>query len=312
MRRRAIWRALIDCIHVRLYDMGMKHRQKPQWAHILIVILFMFVIMLWLLPHAEKTSASSGRNTLSHVRTVNIARICSVLSDYVAEQGVSLQVTYQLYDLTDGSVCQYREDTEMVAASVYKLPLAMLYYDMMASGTISSSDLIYYPEDAYEAGGPIADSAVVGSEIELASLLEAMIVSSDNTAAHILFINLGGYRAFREQAMKYTNLSETLLVRDDNVLTAAYMSDVLVYLYDHQTRYLELFEDLREAEPTTYLNHVNHLSTAQKYGDYQAAQNASGIVEEGYPYAISIFTTLGTQGPDFIGQFNAEVMSLLN
>jgi len=62
---------------------------------------------------------------------------------------------------------------------------------------------------------------------------------------------------------------------------------------------------MKNAMPNNYLDLRINTHAAQKYGSFDYAENVAGFVEEvNIPYSIAIFTTLGTNGVNVIGDIN--------
>lgn len=232
--------------------------------------------------------------------------LSNTINNYLNEQGIDQsKISIYVHSLTSNETYTLNPDTDFFAASVYKLPLAMIYYEKAYNGQIDLSDSLQYLEKHYEAGGPIPNTYKVNSWIPISTLLQHMIVDSDNTAAHILFENLGGWLSYRELSAAYSQHElNASFYTYDNILTARYMNDVLDYLYEHQDIFSTLINDLYNAMPNSYLNLKTPSLVAQKYGDYGTAQNASGLMLEGHPYSIVLFTDLGSKGKEVIGEIN--------
>lgn len=199
----------------------------------------------------------------------------------------------------------YNVTTNFSAASIYKIPLAMIYYELIDEKQYSLSDALLYQEHHYEAGGPIGDSYMVNSYINLQSLLEYMIIYSDNTAAHILFENLGGWIEFKKLITKYSDMAYT----DDfysyeNVFKANYLNDLLNYLYKNKTKFQALISNMQIPTGYDYLSQYVDCTISQKYGYYDTAVNSIGIVYSKIPYSIVILTSLGENGSKHIGKIN--------
>lgn len=228
------------------------------------------------------------------------------INDYLTQQNIPLdQISIYVKDLCGEEEVQWRTQTYMIAASIYKLPLAMLYYDELAKGTFQLNDTILYEAYCYEAGGPIADQIEPGSLLTIETLLHDMILYSDNTAGHILFEHMGGWIAFKQACVKYSNMEyEDVFFSGDNVLNTQYVMDTLCYLYEHRDRYEMLLTDMKQALPNDYLNRNLPSKTAQKYGYYENALHSAGIVEAPHPYAIVIFTQLGLDARAYLGDLN--------
>ncbi len=232
--------------------------------------------------------------------------LSDVIVNYLNKQDIDQnKIAIYVQSLTSDESYILNPDTDFFAASVYKLPLAMIYYENAYKGKIDLSDSLQYLENHYKEGGPVAKDFKINSWIPISTLLHHMIVNSDNTAAHILFENLGGWLNYRELSAAYSQHElNASFYTYDNILTARYMNDVLSYLYEHQNIFSSLINDLYNAMPNSYLNLKIPLLTAQKYGDYGNAQNASGLVLDGEPYSIVIFTDLGSKGKEVIGEIN--------
>ncbi len=236
------------------------------------------------------------------------------ISDYLAENGFSASsVQYCIEDLT--SHRRYEKDAQMnvTAASIYKLPLAMVYYEKIAAGELSEATCFTYEASHYEQGGSIPLRYQVGDQIPLRELLTALILESDNTAGHILFENLGGWTAYKQVISKYSDTpQEAIFFSLNNVTNAAYTADVLAYLYAHEQSFSQLLSDLKQASPGEYLRYVIDEETAQKYGLLGDYRNAAGIVYGEHPYSVAIFTSLGESGSRVIGEINAICYAYFN
>ncbi len=199
------------------------------------------------------------------------------------------------------------------AASTYKLPLAMLYYDEINANNLSLEDLYILEEQHFEEGGPLLEYYGPGDYIDLQTLLSDMIQFSDNTAAHLLYQSYGGWNTYRNDALRYTDKEvDDSFFEPENYFTTQYTNDLLVYLYQFQDNYELLLNDMANSFPTEYLNETMPYSTYQKHGNYDIYYSAIGLVLDENPYTISIFTTLGYNGKTHIGQINQLVHEYLN
>ncbi len=245
------------------------------------------------------------------------ADLASILDNYFAETGVDTSALgIAIYDFESGGSYAWNDMTYFTAASTYKLPLAMIYYEMVANGECALSDELVYEAYQYEEGGTICYDYSPGSSISIEELLHCMIVDSDNTAAHILFENLGGWVAFKEAISKYSDVAidenDSVYYSFDNVFTPAFMEDVLDYLYAHKDNFSTLLDDMLQSEPDDYLNMNIGDKMAQKYGQYEEAENAIGISMSGHPYSIAVYTSLGYTGRLLIGELNAMIWDYFN
>ena len=218
---------------------------------------------------------------------------------YFQENGIDHEkVAYCITDLEHNIKYSMNEKDEFIAASIYKLPLAMLYYDKVNEGEYTLDSTFTYSGYMHEDAGVISSDYGIGSQVPLSDLLNDLIIYSDNDAGHILYENLGGWKEYKEAMTKYTNSISENYYTMDNVTTANTMNDVVTYLYDHKEDYKGLIKNMEEAEPGEYLDRDTQLSMPQKYGMYDSALNSVGFVECNTSYSIVVLTSLGDKGAD--------------
>lgn len=221
--------------------------------------------------------------------------------------------SYLIIDLVSGDRYRHNHRREFIGASMYKLPMAMLYYDAIARGEFALSQPLLYEDWMTETGGPVEEFFLPGEQIELEYLLEVLIVASDNTAGHMLYWHYGGWEAMRQAGLKYTDRpSAPNYYAVENYLTANYMADVLVYLYHHRADYRQLLQFMSQGFAEDYLNSVMAHSTYQKTAFYDGMLGAAGLVLRDHPYAIVVFTELDWLGNEFIGRMNQLAYDYFN
>lgn len=224
---------------------------------------------------------------------------------YFQENGIDHEkVAYCITDLEHNIKYSMNEKDEFIAASIYKLPLAMLYYDKVNEGEYTLDSTFTYSGYMHEDAGVISSDYGIGSQVPLSDLLNDLIIYSDNDAGHILYENLGGWKEYKEAMTKYTDSISENYYTMDNVTTANTMNDVVTYLYDHKEDYKGLIKNMEEAEPGEYLDRDTQLSMPQKYGMYDSALNSVGFVECNTPYSIVVLTDLGDKGADVMANIN--------
>ena len=224
---------------------------------------------------------------------------------YFQENGIDHEkVAYCITDLEHNIKYSMNEKDEFIAASIYKLPLAMLYYDKVNEGEYTLDSTFTYSGYMHEDAGVISSDYGIGSQVPLSDLLNDLIIYSDNDAGHILYENLGGWKEYKEAMTKYTNSISENYYTMDNVTTANTMNDVVTYLYDHKEDYKGLIKNMEEAEPGEYLDRDTQLSMPQKYGMYDSALNSVGFVECNTSYSIVVLTSLGDKGADVMANIN--------
>lgn len=224
---------------------------------------------------------------------------------YFQENGIDHEkVAYCITDLEHNIKYSMNEKDEFIAASIYKLPLAMLYYDKVNEGEYTLDSTFTYSGYMHEDAGVISSDYGIGSQVPLSDLLNDLIIYSDNDAGHILYENLGGWKEYKEAMTKYTDSISENYYTMDNVTTANTMIDVVTYLYDHKEDYKGLIKNMEEAEPGEYLDRDTQLSMPQKYGMYDSALNSVGFVECNTSYSIVVLTSLGDKGADVMANIN--------
>ena len=224
---------------------------------------------------------------------------------YFQENGIDHEkVAYCITDLEHNIKYSMNEKDEFIAANIYKLPLAMLYYDKVNEGEYTLDSTFTYSGYMHEDAGVISSDYGIGSQVPLSDLLNDLIIYSDNDAGHILYENLGGWKEYKEAMTKYTDSISENYYTMDNVTTANTMNDVVTYLYDHKEDYKGLIKNMEEAEPGEYLDRDTQLSMPQKYGMYDSALNSVGFVECNTSYSIVVLTSLGDKGADVMANIN--------
>lgn len=224
---------------------------------------------------------------------------------YFQENGIDHEkVAYCITDLEHNIKYSMNEKDEFIAASIYKLPLAMLYYDKVNEGEYTLDSTFTYSGYMHEDAGVISSDYGIGSQVPLSDLLNDLIIYSDNDAGHILYENLGGWKEYKETMTKYTDTISENYYTMDNVTTANTMNDVVTYLYDYKEDYKGLIKNMEEAEPGEYLDRDTQLSMPQKYGMYDSALNSVGFVECNTSYSIVVLTSLGDKGADVMANIN--------
>ena len=213
------------------------------------------------------------------------------------------------YNLEEKKYYFYNENTYFTAASTIKVPVAMLYYDKVAEGTLSLSDTLIYGSDDYEAGGgSTAANYSVGERVPLSYLLEQTIVNSDNTALNILMGNLG-YRKCKEELTQYSDVELPEDFYTSNIANVSYYYDVLQHLYENSDKYAELIEYMKKSSGGIYLKaNLPQYDVAHKYGSYEGYVHDYGVIYGENTYLVGVFTNGVTNASDLIARIGQEVV----
>lgn len=301
-----------------VYNDGMENKNKIKIIVGLVIIVALCCSLIPIMNNyasEQATVVKSDKKTKkvkkrkNKVKQVSVRERDESLDDeiqaYLQSEDIDMEdIAYTICDQDNGEVYSYNEDVEFTAASTYKLPLAMLYYDKIREGTLSLESTYCYRANMYEENSVLVGKYAVNTQIPLSDILEDLIVYSDNVAGHILFEYLGGWEKFKEDTLEYTeSLSENYLTKD-NVMTAHQMSDILNHLYQNKENYSDLIENMKKSKVNDYLDSEIQVGMPQKYGALNAYCNAAGFVEATYPYTIVVYTKLGDDGVRIMGHIN--------
>lgn len=301
----------------------MKNRLVQICNALLMMSLSMVVILTSVVAF---TDAFHHRNLLNDVETESEPVIDSIpepdvqpirlrdteleneLNAYIEKHQLNTyDIAFRIEDMENNEVYAYNTETDFFAASVYKLPLAMLYYDMLESGEVTPDTSYYFSEFMLEDYGILCSEYLPGMYVPLEKLLETMIVYSDNSAAHILFEHLGGWLVYKNDMRKYTDVDCYEFETYDNIICCDVMGDVLSYLYAHQDRYARLISYMEQAEPGKYLDGIIETGMPQKYGSFESTRNGAGFVNTTHDYTIVVLSDLGAYGETVMAEINAMV-----
>lgn len=199
-----------------------------------------------------------------------------VLEVYLAEKKLTERnVSVGWCDLDSGEEWYFGGDTFMEGGSSYKLPLAMLYTDMIAAGEVSPDDRV---------GSYTVQSAI-----------ESALINSNNAAGQMLHRRLGvGTEEYRTMIARYCRIDPEELPSGyytANQFSARYLVGTLRTLYENADRYGMLIDCLKQARQNDYLClYIDGTEIAHKYGSYDIYLCDSGIVYAEKPFVISVMT----------------------
>ena len=209
-----------------------------------------------------------------------------VVAEFMATYNVKEDsIAFGYLNLVTGEEHYINADTYMVAASMYKVPLNMVYAERVSKGEMTW------------------DSPVSG--VELAKLMRGSIVASNNEFSDYLRSGLGGFPTYRRHLAPYLGEDpDTVdsIYYQNNYMTARQIITCLKTLYEGgEERFPKVIEYMKEAEPDNYFNYVEQDYTiAHKYGylevDGKLELNDCAIVYAEDPFAIVMYS-LGLGDP---------------
>ena len=200
----------------------------------------------------------------------------AAVADFMAQHRMTEKnFAFGWRDLTDGREYLFNGDWYCRAASMYKLPLAMYCFDMIAAGSLSEGEAV--------------DGFTVGSALRLA------VVSSHNEAAQALRYRISyNITEYRNALASYSDLDLSTLPREyymDNCMSPRFLLGTLQTLYDRSEDFPTLLGYLKEASPKHYFRHsASQTEVAHKYGSMEGWVNDCGIVYAQRPFLLVAFT----------------------
>lgn len=250
----------------------------------LFPLLLSLILMLNLILPVSATEQEIYLSPLAEKYGLLEHSLSEIMDQFMAEYGLDSDNFSMCYYATgSGEYYGFAETTYRVAASLYKLPLNMYYYDLEWDGKLSSDSYIdgyYLPNMHYET-----------------------IVNSNNDMAISMLYNLGTFRQYREKMTKYCDMEYANAYYADNNINAWYMLSTLGVLYQNPEKYEALTENMKKAAKGQYFQrYVTDYEIAHKYGYFEGAINDCGIIYTPEPFLLTAFTVDKTYGDSILGR----------
>lgn len=223
-------------------------------------------------------------------------------------------ISYKIIDIATGKAAESENShCNMLAGSVYKLPLSLLWYDMIDEGEVKYSDKFEWGSYVTETEGRMQEKWEEGDFISLEDILAFTLKYSDNVGGHILYEEYGGWTKFKKDITQYSDHpQDTEFFGKQNYLNAEFMCDVWMHIYENQDKYSQLIYYLTIAAPDDFLNYKKQVEMVQKVGFYKEHINSTGLSLNGRPYVISVFTNLGEDAIPVMGEINKMAYEYIN
>ena len=200
-----------------------------------------------------------------------------IMADYMERNGLgthNYSVSY--YNTVTGESYAFNDKKFMVAASTFKLPLNMYYYEMERDGQIESDALI--PE--------------AGVRLDVAH--KESLVNSNNEYSIGLLYHLGDFPTYKQCMRKYFTMPDDeidYIYYADNYYCTHMMMDALRYLYENRGDFPEMLDYMKQAQPGQYFKAgVTEYEVAHKYGWFEGAVNDVGIIYTEEPFLLAVYT----------------------
>ena len=199
------------------------------------------------------------------------------------------------YNTVTGEEYAWNDTWFSIAASTYKLPLNMYFYEMQQAGEITG------------------DTYITWTGQTLDYIHEQSIVNSNNELSEALMYYWGDHVTYKEKLRKYFTMTDEEIdpsYWQANWFCTRMMMDCLKYLYENQERFEELIGYMKQAMPGQYFKRgVTEYEVAHKYGSVQWFNNDVGIIYTPQPYLLAVYTQGGTIGGDGICAEAARLMT---
>ena len=221
------------------------------------------------------------------------------------------RTSFIYYNLVNEETLSFNEDLYMDAASLYKLGLSLVAYNMVDNGEITLDDLVYYSPWQYQGGTGILQYDLSFGALPLRTLIEYSIKYSDNIAATMIYSYIGGWSNFKWMLFEILDIDYGDY---DNITSARVELEILRYIYENRnnSNYATLIDYLKNTDFHDRLDkYLPQDIVAHKIGSNEGYTHDIGIVFTDEPYIIIMMTDNVYDGPDKIADIS-KAMYLYN
>ena len=229
-------------------------------------LLLLASMLLALTAGVSAADAEPAEDTLE-------ARVAQFIEEnYLNEQNFSMSY----YNTVTGESYAFEDTHMMVAASTYKLPLNLYYYQQ-------------------ELAGEIAPDALIAGVYRLSDCHYQSLVWSNNEISEAMLYQIGSFQEYKRTMRTFTDMTDDEIdprYYSGNLYCTRMMMDALKYLYDHAADYEEMLSYMKEASPQNgyFRKYVTECEVAHKYGSFEGAENDTGIIYAGQPFLLAVYT----------------------
>ena len=229
-------------------------------------LLLLASMLLALTAGVSAADAEPAEDTLE-------ARVAQFMEEnYLNAQNFSMSY----YNTVTGESYAFEDTHMMVAASTYKLPLNLYYYQQ-------------------ELAGEIAPDALIAGVYRLSDCHYQSLVWSNNEISEAMLYQIGSFQEYKRTMRTFTDMTDDEIdprYYSGNLYCTRMMMDALKYLYDHAADYEEMLSYMKEASPQNgyFRKYVTECEVAHKYGSFEGAENDTGIIYAGQPFLLAVYT----------------------
>lgn len=208
--------------------------------------------------------------------------LTEILDSFFNEYGISTNVSYFYHNLSSGENYLYNPEQVYLAASTIKVPLSMLYFDLINNGELSLNSYV---------GGYL-----------LEDLIYDAIAYSGNDSTEVLLVGYGEFTRYREALKKYADITYWDSFNYTNEINALYAYEMLKYLVDNRDDYQLILDFMYESTQEGYLRSYVDVDMAHKYGSYMGNEHDIAILNTEEPLILGVYTYgFNEYGSMFIG-----------
>lgn len=236
-----------------------------------LALIICFILSLSVCASADRYGRD---NDFTYTADFENEALGTVIERYLSDRGIlSEKFTMGFYDTVTGEEYYYNGDVYMEAGSMFKLPMNMIFSDMVYNGELDW------------------DSTV--GNYRLLEGMEQSIVYSSNGVSYSMLTALGKkYQQQREALGRFSEEELDDIFYKENYFTPKYMLSVLKALYTNDGgRYDQVIEFMKQASQELYFCYYEQPYTvAHKYGSWDGNLNDSAIIYGPHPMLLVVFT----------------------
>lgn len=270
--------------------------KKPA-ALIFAVFLIVFSILPVIATDAETSEATDVLADLSVYYDFEHRSLEDILAQFRTEYGLNESNFAMAYYATGtGASYGFQVDSYRNAATIYMVPMNMLFYDLEAASAIDGE------RDS-------AGNYYVGTYY-LPDLQLYTITGDDESMSKTMEEYFGSFRDSRDALSQFSDQSYTEEFYTDNVLNIRYTMNFLWHLYENQSAYEGLLEDLEQAYVGWGfdLKLENQYQVYHKFSQEDNICNDVAIVMTPQPFLLSAFSQNVGHAEEMLGAL-AELMA---
>lgn len=264
---------------------------------VFLLLLCLFCSAFVLPSHAADIPESdTSEPDRSNAVQSELPTLSSLMERFMQDNGLDEEnFSLSYYNTVTGESYSFAGSKLMLAASTYKLPLNMYYYDLEREGLLSPDEWI--------AGRPLSDCH-----------MHSILYSDNDVSEAMIYHYSGTFHAYKDAMLSIFGMEDYVPEEEfytKNVYSTDMMLAALKRLYDHADDYAQLLEYLKEAHPQDqyFRRYIADCEVAHKYGSFMGAENDVGIIYAEQPFLLAVYTYYA--GPSGGEMVCAEAAQLL-